>query len=372
MLQDGRGLARIEGKVAFVSGALPGERVECSLVRKHKDYDELAVVEILEKHPQRQEPPCPYYASCGGCNLQHAALSLQREIKRQVLEDLFLRMAKINCPTGWILQDGEGWGYRHRVRWVRGAQGWGFRSEGSHSVTAVQHCPVLCAALQAEMGKLPHLPEGAEVQAFADTQGNVGLWGRDFPSPLKDQQVQLLGRSLWMDSRVFFQSNLEQLPPLITAVMEEARNLESRNLAVDLFSGVGVFASFLQDLFFQVNAVEWNPGCLRHARRNLGPNCHFVSASAEDSLSQLAPGKIDFLVVDPPRSGLSHVVRTALCKAAPCRMAYVSCDPVTLARDLGFFVCNRWKILRLEGFDFYPQTSHLETLAVLEPMNQSF
>ena len=368
MAQGGRGLARIDGKVIFVEGALPGELVEIEMLRTRKDFGEARLVRVQEAHSERVVPACPHYNRCGGCNLQHASIGLQRELKRQVVEDLFRRMAKTTLPQDWVIQGGNPWKYRRRARFVQGKKGLGFHQENSHNVEVISECPVLCDPLQTLLSQASRVAVGEELQAFADSLDAVGLWNRDFTdAQLSTQKVDIMNRSIVCDARVFFQSNLELVPSLVQSVLRIVDTCVYPKLAVDLFSGVGVFAKFLQEHFAKVIAVEWNPGCLVHARKNVGENCEFISSSAEDYLAKLDVHSIDLLVVDPPRAGLSPEVRKALLQARPQRIAYVSCDPVTLARDVGEFVRNGWELKSAEGFDFYPQTDHLEMLVVLSP-----
>ena len=368
MAQGGQGLARIDGKVVFIKGALPGELVSIEFTRQRKDFSEAKVLAILEAHAQRVKPECEHYGRCGGCNLQHASIELQRELKRQVVEDHFRRMAKCSLPANWILHGSSPWGYRQRVRFVRGRSYWGFRQASSHDIEPIRNCPVLSPALQKIIPQLPVLERESEIQAFAPSaQAIPVLWEKSMvDAQVQAVQVPVNGRLLYADARVFFQSNLEQLPVLLNAVLAQVEYCGRRERAVDLFSGVGVFAAFLLDHFQKVLAVEWNPGCLQHARKNLQNRCEFISSSAEDFLHSMAPGSIDLLVVDPPRVGLSPDVRKALLQAKPTRLIYVSCDPVTLARDVGEFVRNGWALLHAEGFDFYPQTEHLEMMVVLK------
>jgi len=369
MAQGGRGLARIDGKVVFVAGALPGELVDIVFTKQRKDFGEANTIQVVESHPERIAPSCPAYGRCGGCDLQYASVAGQREGKRQVVDDLFRRMAKTELPPDWILQGGAPWAYRGRARLVRARQGWGFRAANSHDVIPLSTCPVLAQALQGIFANpnLPRLSYESELQVIVDGEGQLGFWHESMREPdLLPQTWVIEGKKLQADARVFFQSNVEMMTQLIRVVQKDMESLTgSRNLAVDLFSGVGVFAAFLQDVFAKVVAVEWNEGCLRHARVNLGPRCEFMSRSAEDYLAEQIPQGIDYLVVDPPRAGLSPEVRAALLQARPRRMAYVSCDPVTLARDVGEFVRNGWTLELVEGFDFYPQTHHLEMLAIL-------
>lgn len=367
MAQGGRAIARIEGKITFITGALPGETVEIEYLRHKKDFDEARVVRVLEAHAERVEPRCAHYGKCGGCNLQHASISLQRTLKSQVVTDLFARMAKIKLETPVTIHGGDPWQYRRRARLVLGRKGWGFREDSGHEVEPIKKCPVLCEALQQDLSRLPTLQRDSEIQCFAGTDGVVGRWNKDDArTAVPVQRVTLAGLDYAADARVFFQSNFELASLLLERVQADLLAHRGQGIfAVDLFSGVGVFAKLMLGQFEKVVAVEWNPGCLAHARHNLEGRAEFISSDAEAYLLNQKTAAIDYLVVDPPRTGLSAETRKALLQSKPKRIAYVSCDPVTLARDVGEFVRNGWTLQLLEGYDFYPQTDHLEMLAVL-------
>ena len=174
--------------------------------------------------------------------------------------------------------------------------------------------------------------------------------------------VEIAGKKIYTDASVFFQSNLSLLPVLVKRVKEVT---EPNTLLVDLFSGVGFFAALLEDSFEKIVAVERDANCLRLANKNLKASATFVSEPAEDWLEKNIVSNDVSLIVDPPRTGLPQSALKALCKSALSRLIYVSCNPVTLARDVSLLAKNGFTLDLLEGFAFYPQTPHLEMLAVL-------
>jgi 23S rRNA (uracil1939-C5)-methyltransferase len=174
-----------------------------------------------------------------------------------------------------------------------------------------------------------------------------------------------LGKTLRFDLRCFFQSNLEMTARLVPYAME---GLKGR-LALDLYCGVGLFGTFLADRFERVLAVEENPAALEWARRNIGVTHAFLRGRVEDLLraerGPLALARPDAIVVDPPRTGLDREVSAFLIAKRPPRLVYVSCNPVTLARDLKALLAAGFALDDLRLFDFYPQTAHVEAVAKL-------
>lgn len=364
MAQGGRGLARMsDGRVCFVEGALPGERVEVEILRSKKDFAEGEARRIVESHPQRVVPACPHYAVCGGCNLQHASPALQLQLAREVVDELFGRFAGITLPADWPIVSGESWGYRSRARLVWSGRGWGLRARSSHRIVDLPSCPVLTPGLNRFLRNPSRDIRAREVDIFDPGDGQVAYWFGGMRSMERAQaQVPLLGKNVSMDASVFFQSNLALLPRMIEAVLAAAGTGQH---AVDLFSGVGLFSLYLQDQFQKVSAVERDTGCLEHARNHLGPRCSFVAEPAEQWLEEQGRlAGVDCIVVDPPRTGLPPTVCQAICASGAQRLIYVSCDPVTLARDTKVLLAGGYALESAQGFAFYPQTSHFEMMAV--------
>lgn len=364
MAQGGRGLARLpDGRICFVDGALPGEQVDVDILRSKKDFVEAQVVSVDVGHAGRVKPACPYYAQCGGCNLQHASMELQIHLMRQVVDELFARFAKTTLPSAWPIVSGEPWGYRNRARFMWSGRAWGFRARASHQIVPIDKCPVLSPALNAFLRKPPTDIRAREIDVFDNGAGTVAYWHPHLRSMETARAlVPLLGKQVSMDASVFFQSNLSMLPRLVEAVLAAAG---TGRHAVDLFSGVGLFSLFLQDRFERVSAVEREVGCLEHARHHLGERCHFVAEPAEVWLAEQGRlSGVDCLVVDPPRTGLPPSVCAAIGASRAQRLVYVSCDPVTLARDTRILLDSGYTLQAAQGFAFYPQTSHFEMLAV--------
>ena len=407
MVQGGEGMARLEdGRVCFVAGALPGELCKVRLTFQKKDFTKGRVVEVLEASPDRVNPLCPLYGKCGGCSLQHLASEKQAEYLEKVERENFKRLAHAELPEDFVIHTGNAWGYRNRARVVfRGNVGgdayanregsancarFGFRGEESNNIIPFEKCPVLTDGLNEFLrgpavtlladNRNPSGRRDVDVNIFDNGAGEIsfyypGMHKSDFDAHAVSH-VEIAGRKIEADASVFFQSNLGLLPELVESVRKAvdeglARGKSSDAWLIDLFSGVGFFACILQDKFKKITTVEREEGCLKHAKVNLfvpTASCAVenVSAPAEDWLVENVVDVPATLIVDPPRTGLPKEALTAIVKSSVNRLIYVSCDPVTLARDFAKFSEAGFALSHAEGFAFYPQTPHLEMMFVLD------
>lgn len=414
MVQGGEGMARLpDGRVCFVSGALPGELCKVAVTFTKKDFSRGHVVEVLEgANPDRVEARCPLYGKCGGCSLQHLDSEKQAEYLAQVERENFRRIARIELPESFTVHTGPAWGYRNRARVVvvcdqagdKPIVRFGFRKQESNSVALFKNCPVLTPALNEFLqGRAREIFAGKfrpgremEVNLFDNGAGEISYYYEGMPaSEFSENAVsvaEICGKKIEADAGVFFQSNLALLPALVQSVRDAvdeglASGEASDEWLIDLFSGVGFFAAMLQDKFKRVTTVEREEKCLQHAKINLSEMCdnasrsdeamrgaindkqataiENVSAPAEEWLASNVVNIPATLIVDPPRTGLPKEALDAIADSSVNRLIYVSCHPVTLARDTALLAEKGFKIRRAEAFAFYPQTPHLEMMLVL-------
>lgn len=385
-------MARLpDGRVCFVQGGLPGELCQVEILQNKKDFTRGRVIKITEKSVDRAEPRCPLYGKCGGCSLQHLESSAQAACSALVERENFRRIAHVELPEDFKIHTGPAWGYRNRARVViarakSGKVSYGFRMQKSNGIIPFANCPVLTPALNAflkenaakifeesiKASKRPPRNFELDVNLFDNGAGKVsyfykGMSAADFEKNAVSV-VEIAGKKIRSDASVFFQSNLSLLPELVTAVQNAvdegiACGEASDAWLIDLFSGVGFFAAILKDKFKKITTVERDEGCLKHADFNLSADN--VSAPAEDWLAENVVDVPATLIVDPPRTGLPPTALEAIVKSSVNRLIYVSCDPVTLARDFSRFRDAGFALKKAEGFAFYPQTPHLEMLFVL-------
>jgi len=421
----GDGVARDRGQVCFVPGAAPGDRLRARPLQSKGSWLRAEILEILEPGPGRVEPPCPLAGRCGGCQWQHLDLELQREAKRDILTDNLSRLGGQAELPPVALEGGAGLGYRRRAE-LQGfhtpeAVEMGFLAAGSHEMIAHESCPLLDPSLDAAAAELRAHLAGCSPQLFRFTaemtlleDGALQLLLRaedracaellpaleswkpggpdrvhwtlraldrrrslreapDAPFLLERMEARAAGADLSWELLTrpgdFVQVNPAMNRRLVQAVLDAAAPAEGEWI-LDLYSGSGNLSLPLALAGARVLGVEGGRGAVRSARasarsRGLG-RARFRSASVEEVLPALVEeGKrYGTVVLDPPRGG-APALAEALAPLGVGRIVAVSCHPGTLARDLKAWTEKGFRLESLRMLDFFPQTHHLETLAVL-------
>lgn len=373
----GAGVGRVDGWVVIVPYALAGERVKAAVFRNHKNYSEADLVEVLRPSPERAEPRCPLFGKCGGCQYQHLSYSAQLKWKQKQVSDLMRRIGGIDFPVSETRASPAQYGYRskltpHYERPRGGRMPVGFVMQGRRNfLVDVPQCPIASEAINAELPK-----------ARADLLARAGKLRRGGTLLLRDcaegvcrdntavVSERVGGLTYQFCAGEFFQNNPHILPGLVEFALENARG--SRFL-VDAYCGVGVFALAGAKFFERAAGVEISAKAIEcanaNARINNIENCDFLIGKAEDIFADVSArfaGGETSMIIDPPRAGCDAAFLEQLLRFAPRRLVYVSCGPDTQARDLAFLTARGYKILRLQPFDLFPQTRHIENVAVLE------
>jgi tRNA/tmRNA/rRNA uracil-C5-methylase (TrmA/RlmC/RlmD family) len=332
-----------DGRVVFVRGALPGETVRVSVESSGSRFLRASVVEVLEPSPDRVEPPCPYFGRCGGCDWQHASRELQLSLKTSLVREQMSRVGRF-AWDGAVEAVPPEWGWRTRSQW---AEGVGFHAHRSHEVVPVDACLISLAPLP------PGPADGVvEVMSLGDSRG---------------ARIPVLDRRFEVAAGGFWQVHVAAPELLVTAVLE-ALGPQPGESCLDLYSGVGLFAAFLGAAVGptgSVLAIEASTRACADAARNTDDLPWVRVRTAAVTASVLKP--TDLVVLDPPRAGAGLEVTAALARQRPRALAYVSCDAATLARDLRVLLDAGWTLTSLRAWDLYPQTEHVELLAVLTP-----
>lgn len=371
LVAGGDGLGFIDGKAIFVPFALPGETVLAAVSPGKRDFARAGLLRVLEPSPQRVVPPCPVYGECGGCNLQHLEYAAQLEAKSRIVAESFSRTAHIEVEAHPCAPS-EPFGYRNRMQlhFTREKR-LGLMKRSSSEAIAVDSCPVAAAAIRSWIESYAHVSIADTSAAYAELSAKLGGADRFLVFGYGDElwiegkedvvEVEVAGRAIRFHVKGFFQSNLGLLESLVGV----ATGGRSGFRAADLYCGVGLFGSFLASSFERLVCVEQNAPALELAKSNVsGAGREFHAVSMEDwVLSASAKEPFDLVLVDPPRAGLAPAVRSWLARSLPPTIVYVSCDPVTLARDSGELVRSGYELRELKAFDFYPQTSHVECYA---------
>jgi len=385
-----------DGRVVFVRHALPGERLRATVTSVTTSFLRADAIEVLQASPDRVPPPCPYAGPrlCGGCDWQHVALPRQRELKAGLVAEQLRRTARIerDVVVEEVTGAPDGLGWRTRVTFAVTHDGRpGLRRHRSHDVHQIERCLIAAPGVEQVGAERLRWYAAASVEVATTADGaqrvvSVARGGRGRPRvPAVDAGVvvdglgvavphglrhEVLGRSYEVAAGGFWQVHVGAATALAQAVLAalEAQPGES---VVDLYAGVGLFAALLgQAVGAQgsVLAVEADPRACADAARNTADQPHVRVRTADvdpDLLARLpAP---DLIVLDPPRAGAGLAVTSALAALRPRRLAYVSCEPASFARDAKVLLDAGWTMPALRAFDLYPMTEHVELLGVFEP-----
>jgi 23S rRNA (uracil1939-C5)-methyltransferase len=418
LVYGGDGLARLpadeqgRGKAVFLPFVLEGEKVEAKLLEEKPGFARARAEQIVAPSGHRIKPSCPYFLRCGGCHYQHIDYQHQLEIKAAILKENLRRIAKIELDAPPTLHPSPQWNYRNRARLkiqTQPAFMLGYYRHASHELLPVEQCPISSLLINrgisamwglGHSGKLNN--EVREAEFFANAEDDEYLLQLYCDQQIsKDAAVQLAeGLRLALpeaagvavvrstpDEQVsaepiaatgtgeltyntqhgsyrvsggaFFQVNrflTDELAGLVTAE-------RSGTIALDLYSGAGLFSSILAKTFAQVIAVEASPTAYADLAYNSPSNVQAVHATTDRFLRQKAANmRPDLVVVDPPRGGLGGMVVRSLAGLGVPQITYVSCDPATLSRDLAGLLAAGYRIQQAHVVDFFPQTYHVESV----------
>ena len=425
---EGQGVGRVEGFAVFVIGALFGETVRAHVIKVEKSYAVAKLVEVLTPSPDRVAPRCPVFAQCGGCTLQHLSYPAQRRAKQQQVIDALTRLGGLNDVTVRpILGMDEPWRYRNKgsfpVGSVAGAAVFGFYAERSHRLVALSDCPIqderiveiaarTCAWANehgvsiydesTQRGNLRHIVARAlstgETMATIVTRGPLkhrdaliealegvdSVWHNLNPADTnvifgetftllagKETLTEQIGDNRFRVSpQSFLQVNARQTAALYEAAVE-LLSPHPNDTVVDAYCGIGTISLMLSSRVKRVIGIEQVRAAIDDATGNAAANgvenATFLCGDTEDVLPELLQKgeRVDAVVLDPPRKGCDERALAAIADAGIQRIAYVSCNPATLARDCKYLAARGYRLVCAQPVDMFPQTSHVECVALL-------
>lgn len=418
---DGRGVAHVDGKAVFISGALPGETVQFLYTAIRRDFAEGKVAQVVQASPLRVEPRCPHFGVCGGCSLQHLAEDAQIEEKQRLLMEQFRRLGKVEPDGIFPPLTGPLWGYRHKarlgVKWVAKKDKVlvGFREKASGLLAEIESC----AVLHPQIGE--HLRDMADVIAGLSIRDRVpqievavgdaatALVFRVMSEPVAADLDALRAFGVRFGFDIYLQPKgpdsicalqPEHPAPLHYALPEQGvdfqfkptdfiqvnnqinRKMVARVLEVldpqvgeavlDLFCGLGNFTLPLARRAARVVGVEGSEAAVARARENAVRNgianveFHVADLFQQQEQTSWAKCPYDKVLLDPARSGAEEVLAYVPHWKAE-RIVYVSCNPSTLARDAGILVYQHgYRLVRAGVMDMFPHTAHVESIALFE------
>lgn len=421
--QEGRGIAHHEGKVIFIEGALPGERVTYASYRRKPSFEMAQATGIADHSYMRVQPKCIHFGVCGGCAMQHLDSGAQVAVKQRILEENLARIGKVEPETILSPIHGSYWGYRQRARigvrhvLKKGRTLVGFHEKRSSFVADLSRCEILSPKISALIPLLSemihglsirdHLPQieiacgddvdvlvlrimqpltaddEATLRAFADAHA-IQFWlqtkGPETVVPFHPLDAPALSYSLpeFAVEMPFAPTEFTQVNHQLNRVMvhRALRLLDSQahESIADFFCGLGNFTLPIARSGAQVLGIEGSAALVKRAlqgaeHNGLSANTRFMDMNLfemdEEKLKKL--GSFDKWLVDPPRDGAFELLKAITPETAPLRIVYVSCNPATLARDAEVLVHDKGYVMKAAGvMNMFPQTAHVESIAVFD------
>lgn len=388
-------MARHEGKVVFVPYLIPGEEALVEIVEEKANYSRAWPVEVISPSPDRVEARCLHFGVCGGCQWQHIAYERQLTLREEILRSQLTRIAHLTDPPVKPLLAAENpWCYRNHVQLHLDEDGRpGFLHAERHILVPIRECHVMHPLLWDVFSSLEiDFPDLERVSLRAGTSTGERLLiletaGDVAPGVEVDLPISCVlllpdgtpvtyvgeshvtetvsGRSLRISATSFFQVNTSQVEQLLASVTRCA-DLQGDEVLLDLYCGVGTFGLNLSDNVAKVIGIDTSQSAIEDARCNSqgATNVRFLQGTVEELLPSLEES-IDLAILDPPRQGLSKSALAAIVGHAPPKVIYVSCDPATLARDIYRMAQSGYELLGVQPLDMFPQTYHVETVALL-------
>lgn len=368
----GRGVGRADELVIFVPDVCAGEEVEVEITNVKKNFAEARLLQVLTASPNRVVPPCPVAGVCGGCNWQHLSYPEQLLAKRELVRESLRKFSGFDVSAEGrvqpVIPSPRPLRYRNRIQLHHAPGAIGYYKRGSHSLVSIDDCPIAEEPIANEIPRLREAlsqePAG-RIEVYVSEDESVHTRGGEGP----DENDE--GGLNFAFSQVNTQQNRNLVSIVVSTFMTKLMETDAPTL-FDLYAGSGNFSFPLAKAFpsSHLIAVELNTDSVRRAREKTAESfakhdIRWVQSDVGAFLSEETLPEGACVLLDPPRSGCDPVVVATLAKSRLAFVAYVSCHPVTLSRDLKVFKEHGWTLETVQPFDMFPQTDHVETLAVL-------
>lgn len=390
---NGRGITFIDNKITFVSNALPGEDVDIKLITNKKKYCEAEVLKINNNSEYRQVPKCKYYDLCGGCDIMHINYKNQLEFKKNKLIDILKKFADIDCKVNFIESE-KIYNYRDKITLKVKGNKIGYYKKKSNEIIEIDNCLIVDIIINEKINLLKKVKDFKSCYEIVIRNVNSNktaitfyLHNKNDIIDFKDDDsiityiyqnkvsytntnsniIAKLGSFEFIVSpQSFFQINLEQIQKILFNIKQYLKTKEGNLL--DLYCGTGSIGIYLSDIFNEVYGIEICEPAIEDAKLNAklnNVNNIFFYCGDTEKIIKKVNKKFDTLIVDPPRAGLTISVIEDIFNINPTNLIYISCDPITLSRDLKN-IKEKYNIVDITGYDMFPNTNHIETVCVLE------
>lgn len=383
-----------DGKTLFVPFGIIGERVEIEIVEEKRNFARGRITKVLQPSAKRIQPRCPHFMECGGCHYQHLAYADQLVLKQEIVAGQLKRIGRIEDPTVMnIVPSPVEWNYRNTVQFHLSILGKpGYQRAGARGVVEIRECHLPLPPINGLWPRIELDPEAGieriSIRCGSDDELLLGLESSqpqppefevDFPLSVVFQGgddtlllsgedfslMQVKERAFRVSAGSFFQVNLPQAEAMVEHILTWLK-LEKDDLLVDAYCGAGLFSAFLASRVKKVIGIELSESSSNDYAVNLDEfdNVELYIGAVEQVLPELAIKPVA-IVLDPPRAGLEPAALEGVIRSEPRQIAYVSCDPATLARDLQKLIAAGYRLESVTPFDLFPQTYHVESIAFL-------
>ncbi len=353
----GRGIAHINNKICFVENALPNELVDIKIIKEKTKYCEAKVINYIETSKDRIEVDCPYYEKCGGCNLRHLKYEKENEFKQQKVEELLKHIGNINIKVNNIIYGNE-YNYRNKVTFHKSKNKKSNYEKNTRNIISIEKCLLLDNKINDLIGNIDDSSNEIVIRTSNDS--------KDIILNNNKQIITNIGNKKYYLSRnSFFQVNKYLTKDLFNLIRKSI--MKKYNKCLDLYCGTGTIGIYISNLVNNIIGIDYNESNISDANKNKKlnniNNISFICDKVENKINEF--NDIDLIIVDPPRAGLDNKTKEYLIKINPELIIYVSCDPVTLSRDLKD-LSNSYAIKEVTPVNMFPRTYHCESVTILE------
>lgn len=409
----GQGIIRNEGKVIFVPFSAPGDLITCKITHVKKSFAFGTLLTVEKPSSDRIYPKCPYFGTCGGCQIQHLNEKAQIIYKRQCVEEALLRIGKIDLKCGVdVIPSSTKWAYRRHItlrinRVVKSSQV-GYIAADHHTFLSIQCCPIfhgqddpILANVQEFIDSLKNFPQSGKLtllknhnrqyilhftlpftpkeheKNFSKALTDYSNWSgillstpyQTFSYGQIESQISINSLTFTFNPGMFIQNHPEQSARIYHEIKQISKESEKHRI-LDLYCGIGISTLLIAKESATVTGIEYNPEAIRIAKtnalRNGINNVSFIASDVEKVLAkEIETQRPTLIVMNPPRTGLSSQSRSLIAHSKARELIYISCFPSTLARDLQEFCSIGYKVVKCKAYDMFPQTGHVETLVHL-------
>ena len=359
----GRGITRINDKICFVENALPKETVEIEVIKETKKYFLAPAKKIIKESENRTKPICPYYDKCGGCNLDHMSFKKENEYKEIKVKEILEKFAQIpNNKIKTIVYD-KPYHYRNKITLHHEDEKIGLYQKKTHEIIPIKSCYLVNDDLNNEIKNVRQTNDDEIILRIGNKTREILNSTNN-----KNKIISYIGNKKYQISeKSFFQVNSTITEKLYNEIKEIINHSNSENV-LDLYCGTGTIGIYISDIVNKVLGIESCKEAVEDANYNKKLNnaakCTYKLGKVEDLTKEITK-EYDTAIIDPPRSGLDKKVIEKLLEIKPKTLIYVSCDPVTLARDLNLLK-EKYNIEYIQPYNMFPRTYHVECLSLLK------